>query len=257
MSAAVSLPFNGSLTVEAALVLPLFLFSMIALLSLLSLLLFHVRVQGVLQQQAKYMAQQAYTEAAFDKEDVCLSVLDEIGEYMLSHAPIKGGAEGLDFSETKLSDREFIKLSVSYEAELPYDLFHLFHYQFSQDCLMHTWIGYEKGLEGIGQDKEEEIVYITEDSEVYHRDRECSYLRLKIKEVSPEEIETLRNSSGEKYKSCELCHGSLTDSLLYITEDGGRYHSSLDCSGLKRTVTAIPISKVGNRRPCSRCGCLE
>lgn len=244
----------GSLTIEAALVLPLFLFAMLALLSLLSLLLFSVRVQEVLHQQARYLAQQAYVEWETDEKAVESAVMEEIGTSLLEKAPVKNGGAGLDFAETDLSDREFIKLAISYEAALPYDLLHLFHYRFSQSCLMHTWIGYEKGMDGRKQSGTEEYVYITKDSEVYHRDRECSHLSLSIRETSPEEIENLRNTSGGKYYSCEICRSSIGNGPLYITDDGDKYHNSLSCRGLKRAVTAIPISEVKNRRPCSRCG---
>ncbi|MFT3982667.1 MAG: hypothetical protein QM697_02070 [Lachnospiraceae bacterium] len=244
----------GSLTIEAALVLPLFLFAMLSLLSLLSLLLFSVRVQEVLHQQTKYLAQQAYVEWETDVTALQTAFIEEIGISRLRGAPVKDGAAGLDFTKTDLSDREFIKLAIDYEAVLPYDLLNLFDYQFSQSCLMHTWIGYEKGLDGRAQKNKEEYVYITEDSEVYHRDRECSHIRLSIHETSSKEIENLRNNSGGKYHSCEVCHSSIGNEQLYITKDGEKYHNSLSCSGLKRTVTAIPLSETGNRRPCLRCG---
>lgn len=245
---------TGSLTIEAALVLPMFLFALISLLSLLSLLLFYMKLQGALHQQARYMAEQAYISWDFTVEEIQTAVLERIGENKLSRAPVKGSAAGFSFAQTDLSDREFVKLSVSYEAELPYDFFDLFSYSFTQTCFMHSWIGFEKGLAGQGQSSIEEYVYITETGEVYHRDRECSHIRLNIQETSADELNSLRNSSGGKYHSCEHCNASLAGGSLYITEDGDRYHNSLSCSGLKRTVIAIPLSEAGNRRPCSGCG---
>lgn len=245
---------KGSLTIEAALVLPMFLFAMLSIISLLSLLLFHMKLQGALHQQAKSIAQQAYIEWNFSEAEVQMGILDEVGESLIQKAPIKGGVSGISFSDTDLSDREFVKLSVSYEAELPYDFFHLFHRTFHQTALFHTWIGYEKGLDAGGTHVKEEYVYITETGEVYHRNRECSHIRLSIYEISAEELDAHRNASGGKYSSCEHCHSSLTGGVLYVTKDGDRYHNSLSCSGLKRTVIAVPISEVGNRRPCSGCG---
>lgn len=245
---------RGSLTIEAALVLPMFLFAMLSILSLLGLLLFYMKLQGALHQQAKYIAKQAYAEWDFSEAELQMEILDEIGDVLLQKAPVKGGVSGISFSGTDLSDREFVKLSASYEAELPYDFFHLFHRTFHQTAFFHTWIGYEKGLEAGGTHGKEEYVYITETGEVYHRSRECSHIRLSIYEISAEELDTYRNTSGGKYSSCEHCHGSLTGGALYVTKDGDRYHSSLSCSGLKRTVIAVPISEVGNRCPCSRCG---
>lgn len=40
---------------------------------------------------------------------------------------------------------------------------------------------------------------------------------------------------------------------LYITETGNKYHSSLDCSGLKRHIDAVPITEVGGMGACSKC----
>lgn len=83
---------GGSLTIEAALVLTLFLFAMLTLLSLSSLLLFTIRTQEALHQQAKYLAQQAYIEWEFDEKAVQYAVLEQIGPppYWRRHRLIMG-----------------------------------------------------------------------------------------------------------------------------------------------------------------------
>lgn len=48
--------------------------------------------------------------------------------------------------------------------------------------------------------------------------------------------------------------GSLEQGVVYITDTGNRYHSSHSCSGLKRTVKMVDIAETGAMRECTRCG---
>lgn len=245
---------KGSLTIEASFVIPIFLFAMFMVLSVINLLRFHLNLQEAVHQETKKLAMTAYNEWNCSQGSIRTNVLKHLNGALMDKAPVKGGASGIDFSETRLNDREVIEIIASYDSELPYDSLGLFEKRFSTKCVMHTFTGYDKGLEGRTVDEsKEEYVYITETGTVYHRDRECTYLRLSIKETSKDSLDTIRNSSGHKYYPCEKC-GKKAGSRVYITKDGTCYHSTLHCSGLKRTVKCIPLSKVGGRGPCSRCG---
>ena len=245
---------KGSLTIEASLVIPVFLFAMFMVLSVTDLLRFHLNLQEAVHQETKKLAMTSYDEWIDPEGSVRAGVLSRLDTGLMDKAPVKDGASGIDFSGTRLNGREIIEIYATYESELPYDSLGLFEHRFTAKCVMHTFIGYEKGLNAGTPDRsEEEYVYVTETGTVYHRDRECSYLRLSIKETSKDSLNTLRNSSGHKYYPCEKC-GKKAGSTVYITKDGTCYHSSLNCSGLKRTVKSIPLSKAGGLRPCSRCG---
>lgn len=245
---------RGSLTIEASLIIPAFLFTMFMVLSVINLLRFHLNLQEAVHQEAKKLSMTAYCEGGNQEGSVRNGVLGRLDGKLIDKAPVRGGMSGIDFSGTRLNDREIIEINAVYESELPYDNLGLFDYRFSTKCVMHTFIGYEKGLGTETIDHgEEEYVYVTETGTVYHRDRECSYLKLSIKETSKDSLKTLRNSSGHKYYPCEKC-GKRTGNTVYITSDGTCYHSSLHCSGLKRTVKCIPLSETGGRGPCSRCG---
>ena len=119
-------------------------------------------------------------------------------------------------------------------------------------CYMRAWTGYDVERNAGGSESEE-YVYITETGTVYHRERNCTHLTLSIELAGKDEVEQLRNESGAKYYPCEKCGGD-GSGLVYLTREGNRYHNTIECSGLKRTVRCIPLSEAGGRPPCSRCG---
>lgn len=248
---------EASLTIEASLVLPLFLFMMICFMSLSSLMLFQVRLKEGLHEEGKEIAMKKGGGIEYSVGDVREDVLLSIGEDILHLAPIDGKEAGITFSDTDISGDQIITLTAEYKAKLYYDFFGLFDRKFVQSSTFHTWCGYEDSINGIrGQEEDIEYVYVTEDSEVYHPNRDCTHLRLNVIAVSGSEIRDKRNVDGGKYHSCEHCHGKISDGTLYITTDGDCYHNSLSCSGLKRTVSAIPLNEAKKKglRPCSRCG---
>ena len=106
---------------------------------------------------------------------------------------------------------------------------------------------------GIGKLTAEYQVVIPVPLFVYHKDYHCSHLDLSIRMTHLELVEGLRNENGGKYYPCEHCVKG-NGGNIYITNSGDRYHSSLSCSGLKRTIYAIPISEAAGKGACSRCG---
>lgn len=186
-----------------------------------------------------------------------------VDESVIDHSCVIGGFLGINFMNSEfLQDGETIDVVAVYRIHFPVPFFHLANYTMVQRVKTRGFIGEEK----IGEDKaeeeknvdsEERMVYIAETGNVYHVNRECTHLKLSIQSIGYESVETRRNSSGGKYHPCEKCGGngvSRQSQSVYITSEGDRYHILLECSGLKRTISVVPISDVGNRRVCSRCG---
>ena len=64
-----------------------------------------------------------------------------------------------------------------------------------------------------------------------------------------------RNEGGGKYKACRNCKSGKSESNLFlVTNYGDKYHTSVSCTGLKRTIRSIPLSEATGYGPCSRCG---
>ncbi len=99
-------------------------------------------------------------------------------------------------------------------------------------------------------------VYMTEHGSVYHRKRNCSYIKIDVTPVLSEHVGSKRNASGAKYYACEFCTPVLCNGMqVFVTEYGTRYHEVSTCSAIKRTVKECNLDEVKNHyRACSKCG---
>ena len=90
----------------------------------------------------------------------------------------------------------------------------------------------------------------------YHRDRDCTYIRVTYSQCDFSEIASVRNPSGEKYYPCEYCCKEGEDySTVFYMKYGTRYHSGTDCPNFHRNVFSIDLATAREQyRPCSKCG---
>lgn len=110
--------------------------------------------------------------------------------------------------------------------------------------------GYVKHRRDYDAAGDNSIVYVAENGVVYHKNASCSHICLKI--TGNAAIQDIVHSS--KYAACEKCiHKGSSLSAIFVTAYGDCYHSTLGCSGLKRTIKAVRLKDVGRLRPCSRC----
>ena len=214
--ASLGVSLKGSMTLEASLVLPFLLCAVTALLYLFAFTSVQTKESRELMERAQLLAVTAGQEYHTDP---------------------------------------YIKLSDAHMISLPFsDLFSGRH-PVIRRAVVRAWVGYTG--ESFQNSAEEELVYITPDGSVYHRTRDCTYLRLSIRQLSYENLTDERNLSGGRYTACEYCvRRGWSGGIVYITDHGTSYHSSIGCQGLKRTVMAVPLSEAeaGGRSCCSRCG---
>ncbi|MGN0166309.1 MAG: hypothetical protein ACI39R_09025 [Lachnospiraceae bacterium] len=109
-----------------------------------------------------------------------------------------------------------------------------------------------------GKEAEEETgdyVYVTRNGQVYHEDRDCTYISITIAQVLYENIDEERNASGAKYYPCEYCAQGRQGINVYVTEYGTRYHNDPGCSQIHRDVERITKSEAEaqGKRACSKC----
>lgn len=241
---------RAAFTVEAAVVLPLFV-------GFLVIILFYFRVLQTEIGIEKAMAYTVRVTAACVKEEesqadlgkMRLIFLERLKREQVPTEYIDGGILGISLwnAETEKKD---VGLGVRYEMTAPIGFFGKLTHTAEQKAEARKWAGYSGG-NYLG----EGYVYITETGEAYHRTKDCAYLDLSIQSVSAQQIENLRNKNGGKYHKCEKCCEKKTSKgTVYITDYGDVYHEEIGCSGLKRTVYLVEIEKVGQRHPCGKCG---
>ncbi|MCR4842036.1 MAG: pilus assembly protein [Eubacterium sp.] len=249
---------RGSLTVETALALPIFIFVLMSVIWLFRVELLQQQIRSALYVAADGEALAAHItdDKAFDLSpfglDLTAGALMQTGvDYDALGDLIVGGRAGIVCTSDD-SGENYVNLSAACIVRIPVSFFGERVMTIRESVTARKWTGFDPTENAAGEG--EEMVYITPEGEAYHRSRACSYLNPSIKTVAYESLSVLRNSSGHRYYPCPICGKGISGGKVYITTYGENYHSSVSCSGLKRTVYCVPISEVGGRHACSKCG---
>lgn len=269
VSSFTSWKLRASMTVEAAIVLPLFMFFIMQVMSAINMIGVQSRLAAALHQTGNKMAFSGYLHEKAEKNilieglaSVALTemyaknqIIDYAGKEYLDKSCIKNGAGGISFGATSImGSNDVIEICISYYAEPLFTVLGFDGFAMSQCYYGRAWTGYDVQSSVSDFSDNDPMVYITETGTVYHTNRNCTYLNPSITSISYDEIDKHRNQSGRKYSVCAICGKNIVAGTVYITNQGSSYHTSITCSGLKRTVYTIPLSQVGGRRKCSKCG---
>lgn len=147
-----------------------------------------------------------------------------------------------------------IDLRVSYRVKPFVELLGFDGFLISQRYYGKAWTGYDAFGSVSDMISEDPMVFVTQTGTVYHLNRNCTYLNPSVEAVAAETAGSRRNVSGARYIPCGACHAAGAGKEVYITSYGSSYHSRLDCPGLKRTIYTVPLSEVGGKGKCSKCG---
>lgn len=257
------------MTLEAAFVLPFFLFAVLNILYAVNMIGTQSRMNAALHQVGNKMAFSGYVYNATvgnalpdGLAGVALTegyargqVVEYVGKSYLEKSCVKGGAGGISFAGSSVMGAgDIIDLKVSYQVRPFANLMGFDGFLVSQRYYGKAWTGYDASDSVSDLSENDPMVYITETGTVYHLDRNCTYLNPTVEAVSAEEAAGKRNASGARYTSCGSCGTVISGREVYITNFGNSYHSRINCPGLKRTIYTVPLSEVGARGRCSKCG---
>lgn len=190
-------------------------------------------------------------EQIMQAEYVKYAVINEIGRDYLENSVITGGSSGIHINFLVDAKKGILDAELDYSMDIPFNLLGFPSIRFSSRLRCHTWIGNTSGNEVQSSD----VVYVTANGEVYHLYSDCSYLVSSIKNCKGTEIADKRNSSGEKYRPCQLCCKDNEEPVTaFYTDYGNRYHSQSLCSNLHSNVFSVDKNKAQeNYRLCSKC----
>lgn len=256
---------KGSFTLEAAVLVPLFTGFLVAILFFFRVIQVQENLYEAMVHTGRTLSVTAFGEQFGVGEEVLTPV-----SYVAANAAVHkryqsgftdqdqayrfliSGMPGLSLLRSDTTG-DFIDLKADYSVRLPIDFFGSKWILGAQECKVRKWNGYQK--DAAGTETDDEIwVYITPHGTVYHKDRNCNYLDLTIRSVDRSSVDHLRNKDGSCYYACEVCGNRKTAGAYYITDYGTSYHTSITCSGLRRSIQMVRLSECEGRGPCSKCG---
>lgn len=279
----------AGMTVEAAVVLPLFLFFFVNLGCAMEMIRLHGNLQLALWNVGNQMCVYGYAMESADEidhavaeerkesrewwdtlADIALTgtyvknqVVHYVGEAYLEASPLSNGTNSLQLWESQVFDKkdsvvsgDIVDIILTYQVSPWIDIPFVKPFRMSNRYYGRLWTGYDVTANDSTEWDEQDVVYITENASVYHESLECTHLKLSIRQVTLEEAKAVRNENGRRYQECSKCKKKLFQGTVFIGRDGDCYHYDRECSGLKRTIYTITRQQASDYKPCSRCAAV-
>ena len=187
---------KGSITIEAAFAIPLFLFAALCLIWMIEIQSIKIGVKQAAYSAAKSAAEDTAVIPVLNTIKLKSDIIRLLGKERIERSIIVDGSEGISCWNSYLSSKTGeMNIHVKYEVRVPLPLFGNPSAKMEETFRIHGWTGYGKDK----KTEDSEIVYITEKQSVYHEDYHCSYLQLSIRFVPYEQLEEIRNENAGIY----------------------------------------------------------
>ena len=210
-------PLAGSMTLECAMTLPLFLMACVILLLLVSM-------------------PARYAEKMLDLSNKARQT-----------AMYSASADGMGI--------EWIDLPSFVTQEIPFIPSPPLRVPVRARC--RVWTGADASVFGeAGGISGDPLVYVTDYESVYHTHADCTHLDLAVIKTDTDHVGSLRNVDGERYRKCDGFPKGYTGPV-YVTEKGDRYYPSTDYAGLTRHVHLKSLSDAEGLPLCERCAARD
>ncbi len=229
---------RGSVTLEAALIMPLIIFIMYAFLMISQMLIASEEINKGLNETVRCMAKDSY-----DVDDYSPSMLKAIKLHSYIDKSkvsiVENGVNGIVVLPS-IDDNSSVKLDAIYKFHLYIPFFGNYRYTIKDTASARMFNGWDKDR-GLNND---EYVYVAETGSVYHTDLNCRYISVRIVDSKSVDL------SGKRY--CLRCKDYESGSR-YVTVCGDCIHKDINCSTLKRTIHLVRKKDIRGLPLCSKC----
>ena len=263
---------KASATVEAALVMPLYIYAVMAVTYMMQIYQIRLEVDAALynalREQNKYnylnyVQKEKQNDEIINEKDININdtivgslslhsvLIKNLGSEYAKEHNIKGGNSGIKIICYSY-DSSTIQAAAEYSVKNPFDIFGIGYIKVVQEFTYEVWLG-EKYAGDYGKDKDNtDSVFITRTGTVYHKTRNCPALNIDVKMVDFSQINNYRNKNGSIYYPYNNKNESSYE-YVYVTDYGVRYHRDENCSEINRTIIEISRNKVTGMRACRLC----
>lgn len=265
--------FKCSLTIEASLALPLFVFAVFILVYPLKIIDAEIRYQAELEELTKNVSVSGYLEKT--ASDL---IGENIQEYSRAVTGVITAADAAFSSDADIlgvtvpteiilpaDDNEIVKVSAEAYVSFPFsDAINIGGTFVRFVSRRRAWTGRDGGAGSAyketvtdvpeGEDKTVWVAANAPESGRYHLSPECHYIANTVTAVPASSIPSLRSADGSRYKPCSSCHPG-TAGTVFIFKSGGSYHATAQCKAVQAYVTETAESEAQKRglSPCSYC----
>jgi len=249
----------ASLTVEAALALPICLSVLLLLTGLFQAVSVYESVDNQLCMAAKKAAACSVAEDGISRGEVLSIFYEGAADSGIDTSRVSGGLAGIIVRMPESGENNgIIRIEADYRIKLPGFMLGSRAFMVHDSISSRIWTGVKlsKDVGKSAAADKGKIAYVAENGIVYHKDPDCTYLLLSVRAVSSAAVPSLRNMYGSRYTPCERCaHGGMPGTV-YITSQGNVWHSDRGCSGLKRSISTMTEKDALAKglHACPRCG---
>ncbi len=246
----------GSMTVEASLVFPIFLFVFYAFLMLGQLLMTDDEVAKALLQTARYLAKEEYSIYEDKRSKVEEGEAEKrVGLESGVNLPLKlrflqyldkdrlklvyGNIMGIRLKRHENSE-DMVVLTANLVCEIQLPFIGKYQIPLKERVSQRIFSGYD----GNGAFEREDYVYVAKHGDVYHLNPDCSYISVRV--VAADSLDALGK------QKCHLCDDNAANGK-YVTICGNKVHQDINCSSLTRTIRLVSKKELDGLPLCSRC----